>query len=128
MHSCHHTNALSGELAKALEASEKPRVIVNTVNPGFCDTDLWRNAPWPLKSILSFSAYYVGRTKEMGSRILMWAVFAGDESQGKYSSDCTIREPCNFIISDEGHIVGRKVYNEVLAYLELAMPSVSKNI
>jgi NAD(P)-dependent dehydrogenase (short-subunit alcohol dehydrogenase family) len=117
-----------GELAKELDASAKPRVVINTVNPGFCDTDLWRNAPWPLNSIIGFVARFVARTSEMGSRTLMWAVFAGDQSHGRYTGDCMLRDESNFVKSEEGYIIGRKVFGELLTILDPAAPGIAQNI
>lgn len=103
-------------------------MIINTVNPGFCDTDLWRNAPWPLETIIRFFAYYIGRTSEMGSRTLMWAVFAGEQSHGRYSGDCMVRDESNFAKSEEGHTIGRKTYGELLAILESVEPGISETV
>jgi retinol dehydrogenase 12 len=117
-----------GELAKQIKASNKQLVVINTVNPGFCDTDLWRNAPWPLRNILALLGKYVGRTPEMGSRILMWAVFVDEESHGKYIGDCMIREESNLVRSKEGQVVGQKLFRELLAVLESAAPGISEDI
>ncbi|KAI1845844.1 hypothetical protein JX265_011260 [Neoarthrinium moseri] len=119
---------IAREMANALDTSPKCKIVLNTVNPGFCDTDLWRNAPWPLLPILKFMARHVGRTPEMGSRTLMWAVFAGDETHGAYSGDCMLHDMSALARSEDGHATGRRAYGELLNILESVVPGISGNI
>ena len=84
---------------------DKP-LIVNTVNPGFCHSELTRNVTglqawdmWLRKTLLA-------RTTEQGSRQLIWACIGGkdniDQLRGAYISSMQIREPSDTVISEEG--------------------------
>jgi retinol dehydrogenase 12 len=121
---------MTGELSRVIEESvpNKPRVVINSVNPGFCNTDIWRNAPWPIKLVLSFFGWLFGRSPEVGARTLMFAMLAGEESQGKYTGDCMIRDPSPLVCSKEGWVMGRKAYAELLGILESIVPGIRENV
>ncbi|KAL9630614.1 MAG: hypothetical protein Q9164_006329, partial [Protoblastenia rupestris] len=55
-------------------STELPFIILNTVNPGLCYTDLTRSA-----------------TAEEGSRTLVHAVSTGKESHGIFISMCSLK-------------------------------------
>ena len=67
-------------------------VIINTLNPGLCSTDLIRNVGWVTKIFVALLRAFMARTAEEGSRTLLHAAVAGQESHGKYVSDCEIKE------------------------------------
>lgn len=72
-------------------------VIINTLNPGLCSTDLIRNVGttftgWLTKIFVKIMRAFLARTAEEGSRTLLHAASAGPESHGKYLSDCAIKE------------------------------------
>lgn len=60
--------------------NEKPNIIVNLVNPGFCYTGFIKN---PSLGIKIFQ-FLVARSIEKGSRTLVAAAAAGPESHGQY--------------------------------------------
>lgn len=76
------------ELASKANPSGKPGVIINYVNPGFCHSELSRD------SGASFSLWKlcVARSTEHGSRSLVYAAQAGEESNGQYLSDCRVKQ------------------------------------
>ena len=83
-------------LAERLPLAEHG-VIINTVNPGLCSTDLIRNigttiTGWLIKIFVKMMRAFLARTAEEGSRTLLHAAVAGQESHGKYLSDCEIKE------------------------------------
>lgn len=63
-------------------------VIINSVNPGVCVTDLSRNAPQTFKDHLKEMWARCGRSAETGSRTLLAGGVAGEESHGSYMDDC----------------------------------------
>lgn len=103
-------------------------VIVNCLNPGFCRTDLFRHAPFPLSYIVRGGLSLLGRTSEMGSRTLMGAAAADKQSHGKYMDSCVLREPSKLVVSEEGQGLQRRVYSELLEILEDIQPGVTKNV
>ncbi|KAK8001411.1 NAD(P)-binding protein [Apiospora marii] len=107
---------LARELAEKLDGSsskKQPRVILNTLNPGLCRTELMR---------------VFARTTEMGSRNLLAAATAPEDTHGKYLSDCKIWDPSRFVRSQDGANVQRRVYAELLEELEKIEPGVTSNI
>lgn len=79
------------ELADLLPVSQTG-VVVNSVNPGVCKTDLSRNAPAEFRRQLAEMHEKFGRTAEDGSRTLLHGAVGGKESHGRYLSDCEIAE------------------------------------
>lgn len=114
------------ELASRMPPNDS--VIINCINPGFCRTDLFRHAPFPLSYILKIGLHLLGRTSEMGSRTLMAAAAADKRSHGKYMDSCIVRDPSRLVCSKEGEELQRQVYDELMDILEGIQPGVTKNI
>lgn len=68
------------------------KIIINVVNPGLCKTNLLRDASAMLRFNLSIAKLIAGRSSEEGSRTLLHGLAAGEESHGKYLSECEIKE------------------------------------
>lgn len=64
----------------------------------------------------------------MGSRTIVAAAAAGDESHGGYMSNCVVVKPGEWVLSDEGEKTGERVWKELLDVLESIQPGISKNI
>ncbi|EFY88784.1 short-chain dehydrogenase, putative [Metarhizium acridum CQMa 102] len=99
-------------------------VTVNCVNPGLCHSELGRDYPtwgfWFLKLVLARSA-------EVGSRNLVAAASMGQESHGKYVSDCVVTEPSAFLGSEDGRKVQKMFWGELTQKLEEIKPGVAGN-
>ena len=67
-------------------------VIINVVNPGLCTTELTRDLGWLRWLLIEIMRLLVARSAEEGSRTLLHASVAGEDSHGKYCSDCEIKE------------------------------------
>lgn len=100
-------------------------VIVNCLNPGFCRTEFFRHAPFPLSYLLHIGVTLVGRSAEMGSRTLVAAAAAGRESHGRYMDSCVLRDPSALVMSDEGAMLQKRVYDELMEELERIKPGIS---
>lgn len=72
--------------------------------------------------------FFLARTTEKGSRTLVAAVVAGEESHGMYIGDCTVVDPSAFVLSDEGKKTGERVYEELMGILEGIQPGIGKNV
>lgn len=116
------------ELGPAMTASGKPKVILNTLTPGFCHSELMRHANFPLNLLGWIGKLLIGRTTEMGSRTLVAAACAGEETHGAYMTDCQVKNPSKWVRSDQGMEAQKRVYKELLAILEEIEPGVTKNI
>lgn len=117
---------LAQEMTTGSHASQK--VILNTINPGLCQSSLTRNASWTMWLYMALLKFVLARTTEAGSRTLVAGALAGEESHGKYMSNCMIAEPSDFVRSEDGRETGQRVYRELLDILEGIQPGISKNI
>lgn len=106
-------------IAPKLEGSG---VVLNMLNPGLCHSELARDAGWGL-AILKF---FFARTTEVGSRTLVAAANAGEESHGKYMDDSRVSETelSPFVRSVEGGEAGARVWEELRGILEGIQPGV----
>ena len=79
------------ELANQLDKSGKEgRIITSTMNPGFVNTAIMRDAKWPYTWWLWFLKKTLSRTPEEGGRILVNAAEGGMETHGQYLDDCKV--------------------------------------
>jgi hypothetical protein len=105
-----YLTALIVQLAQ--ELSQVPaamNITINSVDPGFCATDIMRDLPSYLQSIASSLAWRA----EYGARSIVWAV-THDTSPGAYIEDCTEVPPGDFLRSEEGGDVQQKIWQELL--------------
>lgn len=116
------------ELAPAMTVSGKTKVILNTLTPGFCHSELMRHAVFPLNFLGWIGKKLIGRTTEIGSRTLVAAASAGEESHGAYMADCVVKEPSRWVRSEKGKEAQQRFYKELLVVLEEIEPGVMKNI
>lgn len=99
------------ELAQRL--GENSKIVVNVVNPGWCDTGLSSKGFIPG---LIFGL--IGRTAEAGGRTLTHAVTAGEETNGKYLSECQIKNESEFARSAEGEKTQKALWKALGEKLE----------
>lgn len=64
----------------------------------------------------------------MGSRTLVAAACAGEESHGEYMPDCQVGEVSAWVRSEKGMETQKRVYDELMGILEGIEPGVTKNI
>lgn len=114
------------ELGARMSANDA--IIVNCVNPGFCRTNLFRHAAFPLNYIVKFTLSCLGRDAEMGSRTLMAAAAADRQSHGKYMDSCVVRDPSSLVLSQEGSLLQERVYKELVDILENIRPGINQNV
>ena len=102
-------------------------VILNCLNPGLCHSELSREMDNVAISIFKF---LFARTTEMGSRTLLAASEAGQESHGKYMSDGKVKDHdlSSFVKSADGNKAGEKVWVQLSGILEKIEPGVTRNI
>ncbi|KAI1842669.1 hypothetical protein JX266_011131 [Neoarthrinium moseri] len=120
---------IAAEMLKSKEAG-KPQVVLNIVEPGSCQTQLLREKSWAwYYEVLTRVGFgLIGRTPEMGARTYISAAVAGWNSHGKYLEDCQLSTPHEFVESDEGSRIQKKIYRELIRILETIEPGISKNM
>ena len=101
-------------------------MILNTLNPGLCHSELGRNAGLGLAIIKALLA----RTTEVGSRTLVAAAVAGQESHGKYMTDGQVNDGAiaSFVTSENGRKASEKVWKELKEILESIQPGITSNL
>lgn len=127
---------LAKHLAVAARASGRGDVIINSVHPGLCNTELFRSVPWPISIPFNLGLRVFGRTPEMGSRCLMAGVLTGNEEEldketttnGRYMENCVVAPYPKIMNGDEGERMQERVWEELLEILENVQPGVRKNI
>lgn len=103
-------------------------VLVNSLNPGLCKSELFRHCPFPLSILLRVGLMILGRTTEMGSRTLVAAAAAGRDVHGKYMDCCKVAEESAFARSEDGRTSGVRVFDELVEILEGFASGVSHNL
>ncbi|KPI36277.1 Retinol dehydrogenase 12 [Cyphellophora attinorum] len=115
------------ELAEQVTRSGKEgRVVVSQSNPGWVATNISASEPFPwfvraLKKVMA-------RDTEMGSRTIVNAAEGGEETHGKYLSDCAPDVINPFVTSEDGAQAQKKVWSELCQLLETIEPGVTSNI
>jgi retinol dehydrogenase 12 len=115
-------------LALSAASTSKPKIILNTLTPGFCHSALMRSARFPLNVAAYIGKLILARSTEVGSRTLVAAASAGEESHGKYMADCKVREPSAWVRSEKGAETQKRVYGELMEILEGIAPGITGNI
>ncbi|KAF2717960.1 NAD(P)-binding protein [Polychaeton citri CBS 116435] len=113
------------EMAKHIPKTEKsgsPSVIVNCPNPGWCKTELFRQDDGGVfaRNLLKL----IGRTSEIGARTLTSAIAAGEETHGRYLSECQTKPSSVWVRSQEGQEAQKRMWIELLDTLDRVSPGV----
>jgi hypothetical protein len=71
---------------------EKTHVVINMVTPGICSTSLARDTSTMFRAVKTVLNAVVARTAEEGSRTILHALLAEEETHGKHLSGCKVKE------------------------------------
>ena len=104
-----------------IKSPETYPVVINTVNPGFCQTDFVDDAGVFIRLL----KVLLGRRVDVGSRTYVHAAAIGDEGQGRYLSDCAVGDESTFVRSEEGKAAGKRVWAELRGILEEIQPGLT---
>jgi len=112
------------ELTKKLPANSP--IIVTSVNPGYCKTQLARSLPFFMRLRMMIMAALLGRTAEQGSRQLVWAAVGGAgrefELRGAYVNKADIEEVSDYVLSDDGAVAQKRIWEESVEILSRVNP------
>ncbi|KAL9588137.1 MAG: hypothetical protein Q9203_003044 [Teloschistes exilis] len=114
------------ELARRINQSTEPKVIVNCLTPGACHSDFAREMSGIGTYAFKAAAFVVARSTEVGSRTLVAAAGAGEESHGEYMADGIVSNVAPFVLSDEGVKTQKRLWAELTEKLERIQPGVTK--
>ncbi|KAF7505166.1 hypothetical protein GJ744_001232 [Endocarpon pusillum] len=113
--------------SQAGNARGKGGVIINYLNPGLCHSELARNAGLGLK----FMKFLLARSTEVGSRTLVHAASAGEETHGQYLSDCKVSRVSPLVSNDtekHGGKLHTRIWDEIVRKLEAIQPGIMQNL
>ncbi|VDB90987.1 unnamed protein product [Peniophora sp. CBMAI 1063] len=112
------------ELAKHLENTP---LIPVCANPGFCVSALRRNLSSAVQVASRLAEKVIARSTEEGSRMVVWSAVGNagreDELRGAYVNLCKVDEPSNFVVSDVGQEVQKRVWAECVEILSAVSPA-----
>ncbi|KAG7444404.1 NAD(P)-binding protein [Guyanagaster necrorhizus] len=117
------TKLLNVFFTRSLQSRLPESIIVNAINPGFCESELRRSltTTWYMAFADWAMVKLIGYTTEEGSRQLVWAAVGGGEEEnslrGGYVSFSKIVEVSDFAISERGLKAQEKIWDELVDIL-----------
>jgi retinol dehydrogenase-12 len=105
----------------------KYSITLNMINPGFCRSDLTREVQGVLAYAFAVFKFLFARSTEVGSRTLVHAAVAGEETHGKYLSECQAIDTSPITKGEEGLLLSRRVWEELSTILDDIEPGVAEN-
>ncbi|KAK7414071.1 hypothetical protein QQX98_007103 [Neonectria punicea] len=105
-------------------------VVLNLVCPGFCITELRRNAPADFREFMAAQEAQFGRTAEDGSRTLLHGAVAGKESHGRFLDSCEIADDKvpSWVTDEEGRKWQKNLWDVMAKELETIEPGCVKKV
>ncbi|KAJ3498504.1 hypothetical protein NLG97_g1071 [Lecanicillium saksenae] len=92
-------------------------IVINTVNPGFCDSSLHRSD----ESARNF-VKLIAWTSAQGASVITDAATRHDTDRGAYLSDQQVKKASPFVLSQKGGELQRKLWKETVALLRNEAP------
>lgn len=120
VHQCAHE--LADRLGQS-DSKDDAQIVVNFINPGWCGTELSRAKPSNAGEKLCFAL--IGWTAEKGSRAYVHALVQGKESHGRYLSECQYKPESQFMRSERGRQIQKKVWRDLILRIQQVAPEVA---
>lgn len=114
------------EMSSGAHSGQK--VILNNVNPGLCHSELLRDVSLIQKVFITAMKAALARTTEVGSRNYLAGVSGGKDTHGEWISECIVKQPSDFVRSEEGAKVQERIWEELKVILERIQPGILENI
>ncbi|KAF4963965.1 hypothetical protein FSARC_8067 [Fusarium sarcochroum] len=118
--------SISAAMREGPHAAEP--IILNTVHPGLCESELDKDVEGLPRYLLKLAKTLVARKTEVGARTLVHSAAAGEESHGQYMSECRVKEPSAFVRSKEGAETQARVHKELMLILESIQPGITQSL
>ncbi|KAI1639632.1 short-chain dehydrogenase [Biscogniauxia mediterranea] len=99
-------------------------VVINFTNPGLCKTGLVRYCSLKARIQVEALCALLGRTSEMGSRAVLYALVGGESSHGQYSSDCENKndQVPSWMTDVEGERMQKYIWDGIAEILDMVEP------
>ena len=118
--------SMTDEMKAGPNANQK--IIINLLEPGFCKSELTRDARGMQLVIYNITKAVLARTTEVGSRNLVAAAAAGEETHGGYIQDCHLDQVAAVVRTDKAKKTQDRVWTELKHTLEKIQPGITKMI
>ncbi|RYP51841.1 hypothetical protein DL768_002917 [Monosporascus sp. mg162] len=112
-------NVLWTRELSARVANSKLNIVINTVNPGFCASELHRADPQASKA-----TRLLAWTAQQGGHCLADAATRHIEDHGAYISEQITKKPSSFVLSPAGKEAQLKIWKETVDLLNKEAPAV----
>ncbi|KAF4991029.1 hypothetical protein FDECE_14178 [Fusarium decemcellulare] len=103
------------EIAAKVSPSE---VIVVSVCPGLCKSDIARDAPWAMRKIDAVWKALYARSPEEGSRTLVSGILLEESAHGGFWTNDRISTPSLLVTSTEGKARSAQLWGEIMKELQ----------
>ncbi|RSL38694.1 hypothetical protein CEP53_014654, partial [Fusarium sp. AF-6] len=116
------------KLAKACDSSAKGHVLINALAPGLCNTAFYQRSSSTMANFLLRALFWpFWRDAEMGSRTIMAAAFAGEDTHGKWMSHCKLQRWPGLMAGEDGENMVDRVWAELVVIMEGIQGGVTGN-
>ncbi|RTE74124.1 hypothetical protein BHE90_011445 [Fusarium euwallaceae] len=117
------------KLAKAYDSSAKGHVLINALAPGLCNTAFYKRSSSTMANFLLRVLFWpFWRDAEMGSRTIMAAAFADEDTHGKWMSHCKLQRWPGLMVGEDGEDMADRVWAELVVIMEGIQGGVTRNI
>ncbi|KAF2454248.1 short chain dehydrogenase [Lineolata rhizophorae] len=106
-------------------------VIINTMDPGLCESALRREVPRAglgARVVVGVLEWMLARPTAVGARTEVDAALKGYESHGEFITDQEVEKVSAFCYTKEGFETQRRVWRELADILEEIKPGVTSNL
>lgn len=111
------------------DASNPPEVIVTSVCPGACQSELSRGVNgMAINAAKSLANVAFLRTTEEGSRAFVSGAAQGEQGHGKFWQNDIFKDPPEQLSGSTGEALRKRVWNEMVSALAKDVPNVAASV
>ncbi|KII92884.1 hypothetical protein PLICRDRAFT_37683 [Plicaturopsis crispa FD-325 SS-3] len=102
-------------------------VVVTTVDPGYCYSELRREMSFPLSIVNGLVEHALCHSAEEGSRQLVYGAIGGSDAEmhGAFIALSKVKEVSDFALSEKGVEAQKRIWDELIEILSKVSPKIS---
>jgi retinol dehydrogenase 12 len=116
--------AVTDHQLKSSGDQQEPCVIINSLDPCFCETELASGLSGGLKVLFKVFEFLFARTAEEGSRLIVLAASEGKQTHGKYMRGGTVQEYILSVRNEAGQARTDDIWAQLTRKLEQLQPGI----
>ena len=105
-----------------VEVTDPAKVIINTVCPALCRTNLGRDFSGIMKTGVGLFQLVMARSAEQGARSYVSGVLLGSEGHGGFWSHDALYKKGDLVTSEKGKVLQKRVWKEIIEILVKHVP------